>query len=107
MCFYNKKYYEFVKARKDACINVPIIPGRKPMTSKKQLMVLPRTFHVDIPTDLSNEILKCKTDADVEEVGSEWLMMQSKELTKLGVPILHYYTLGNHHVIVNTVKQIV
>ena len=107
MFFDNKKYFEFVKACKDAGIHVPIIPGLKPITSKKQLMVLPRTFHVDIPTDLSNEILKCKTDADVEEVGSEWLLMQSKELKKFGVPILHYYTLGKPHVIVNTVKQIV
>ena len=70
-------------------------------------MVLPRTFHVDIPTELSNEILKCKTDADVEVVGSEWLLMQSKELKKFGVPILHYYTLGKPQVIVNTVKEIV
>ena len=107
MFFDNKKYFEFVKSCKDAGIHVPIIPGLKPITSKKQLMVLPRTFHVDIPTDLSNEILKCKTDADVEEVGSEWLLMQSKELKKFGVPILHYYTLGKPHVIVNTVKQIV
>ena len=106
MFFDNKKYFEFVKACKDAGINVPIIPGLKPITSKKQLMVLPRTFHVDIPTDLSNEILKCKTDADVEIVGGEWLLMQSKELKKFGVPILHYYTLGKPHVIANAVKHI-
>jgi methylenetetrahydrofolate reductase (NADPH) len=107
MFFDNKKYFEFVKACKEAGINVPIIPGLKPITSKKQLMVLPRTFHVDIPTELSNEILKCKTDADVEIVGSEWLLMQSKELKKFGVPILHYYTLGKPQIIVNTVKHIV
>lgn len=107
MFFDNKKYFDFVKACKEADINVPIIPGLKPITSKKQLSVLPRTFHVDIPTELSNEILKCKTDAEVEIVGAEWLLMQSKELKKFGVPVLHYYTLGKPHVIVNTVKQIV
>ncbi|MEJ7821794.1 MAG: methylenetetrahydrofolate reductase [Chitinophagaceae bacterium] len=107
MFFDNKKYFAFVKACKDAGINVPIIPGLKPITTKKQLTVLPRTFYVDIPTELSNEILKCKTDADVEVVGSEWLLMQSKELKKFGVPVLHYYTLGKPHVIVNTVKQLV
>lgn len=106
MFFDNKKYFDFVKACKEADINVPIIPGLKPITSKKQLSVLPRTFHVDIPTELSNEILKCKTDAEVEIVGAEWLLMQSKELKKFGVPVLHYYTLGKPHVIVNTVKQI-
>ena len=107
MFFDNKKYFAFVKSCKDAGINVPIIPGLKPITTKKQLTVLPRTFYVDIPTELSNEILKCKTDADVEVVGSEWLLMQSKELKKFGVPVLHYYTLGKPHVIVNTVKQLV
>lgn len=107
MFFDNKKYFEFVKACKEAGINVPIIPGLKPITTKKQLTVLPRTFHVDIPTELSNEILKCKEDKDVELVGTEWLLMQSKELKAAGVPVLHYYTLGKPHVIVNTVKQLV
>jgi methylenetetrahydrofolate reductase (NADPH) len=107
MFFDNQKYFDFVKACKEAGIDVPIIPGLKPITSKKQLSVLPRTFYVDIPTDLSNEILKCKTDADVELVGTEWLLMQSKELKKFGVPVLHYYTLGKPHVIVNTVKELV
>ena len=107
MFFDNNKYFEFVKACKEAGIHVPIIPGLKPITTKKQLSVLPRTFHVDIPTDLSNEILKCKTDAEVEVVGTEWLLMQSQELKKYGVPVLHYYTLGKPHVIVNTVKRII
>ncbi|MEO6327628.1 MAG: methylenetetrahydrofolate reductase [Ginsengibacter sp.] len=106
MFFDNKKYFEFVNACKLAGINVPIIPGLKPITSKKQLTVLPRTFHVDIPKELSNEILKSKTDADVEQAGTEWLLQQSKELKEFGVPILHYYTLGKPHVILNVVKEI-
>lgn len=107
MFFDNKKYFDFVKACRDTGIEVPIIPGLKPITTKKQLMVLPRTFYVDIPTELSNEILKCKSDAEVEIVGTEWLVMQSRELKKFGVPVLHYYTLGKPHVIVNAVRQLV
>lgn len=107
MFFDNKKYFEFVTACKQAGIDVPIIPGLKPITNKKQLTVLPRTFHVDIPTELSNEVIKCKTDADVELVGTEWLLQQSKELIEFGIPILHYYTLGKPHIVVNVVKQIV
>lgn len=106
MFFDNKKYFEFVDACRGAGIEVPIIPGLKPITSKKQLSVIPRTFHVDIPTDLSNEILKCKADADVEKVGTEWLLEQSKELKKSGVPVLHYYTLGKPRVIYNAVKGV-
>jgi methylenetetrahydrofolate reductase (NADPH) len=107
MFFDNKKYFEFVDLCKQNGINVPIIPGLKPMTSKKQLSVLPRTFHVDIPTDLSNEIMKCKTDADVEKVGIEWLIQQSKELVEYGVPVLHYYTLGKSSSVASVVKELV
>ncbi|MEP6927769.1 MAG: methylenetetrahydrofolate reductase [Ginsengibacter sp.] len=107
MFFDNKKFFEFVKNCREAGIEIPIIPGLKPITSKKQLSVLPRTFYVDIPTGLSNEILKCKTDAEVEIVGTEWLLEQSKELKKSGVPVLHYYTLGKPHVIANVVKELV
>jgi methylenetetrahydrofolate reductase (NADPH) len=106
MFFDNKKYFDFVKNCRDAGIEIPIIPGLKPITSKKQLTVLPRTFHVDIPTELSNEIIKCKTDSEVEIVGTEWLVQQSKELKNEGVPVLHYYTLGKPDVVAKVVKKI-
>lgn len=104
MFFDNKKYFEFVESCRAVGINVPIIPGLKPMSTKKQLTVIPRTFHVDIPEQFSNEILKCKTDAEVEIVGTEWLLNQSKELKAAGVPVLHYYTLGKPHIIQNVMK---
>lgn len=107
MFFDNKKYFDFVEKARAAGIEVPIIPGLKPITNKKQLSVLPRTFYVDIPNDLSVEIMKCKTDVDVEEVGAEWLLQQSKELKDAGVPVLHYYTLGKPKVIWNVVKELV
>jgi methylenetetrahydrofolate reductase (NADPH) len=106
MFFDNDKYYAFVKACRDFGINVPIIPGLKPIYSRKQLTVLPKTFHIDIPDDLSNEILKCKTDEEVEQVGVEWLLQQSKDLKKSGVPVLHYYTLGKPHTVANVVKEL-
>ena len=105
MFFDNQKFFDFVKSCRDMGITVPIIPGLKPITTKKQLSVLPRIFHVDIPTDLSNEVLKCKTDVDVEAVGTQWLIQQSKELKEFGVPVLHYYTLGKPKIIWNVVKE--
>ncbi len=106
MFFDNAKYYAFVKACREIGINVPIIPGLKPIYSKKQLTVLPKTFHIDLPADLSNEILKCKTDEEVEKVGELWLLEQSRDLKKSGVPVLHYYTLGKPHVVVNVVREL-
>jgi methylenetetrahydrofolate reductase (NADPH) len=107
MFFDNQKYFEFVKRCREADINVPVIPGLKPITSKKQLSIIPRTFHVDIPTELSSAVLQAKTDTDVEKVGTEWLLQQSRELKKSGVPVLHYYTLGKAKVIYNVVKELV
>lgn len=106
MFFDNAKYHAFVKSCREHGITVPIIPGLKPIYSKKQLTVLPKTFHIDLPTELSNEVLRCKTDLDVEKVGKEWLLMQSRELKKAGVPVLHYYTLGRPQLIADVVKDI-
>jgi methylenetetrahydrofolate reductase (NADPH) len=106
MFFNNQKFLEYVKACRDMGITVPIIPGLKPITNKKQLTILPRIFHVDIPTELSNAINKCKTDAECEQVGTEWLIQQSKELKAAGVPVLHYYTLGKPKVIRDVVSAV-
>ena len=104
MFFDNQKYFDFVKALRQKGIDVPVIPGLKPITTKKQLSMLPKIFHVDLPTELSDAILLCKTDAEVEKVGTEWLIQQSRELKKAGVPVLHYYTLGKPKVIEAVVK---
>ena len=106
MFFNNQKFLDYVQACRDMGITVPIIPGLKPITNKKQLTILPRIFHVDIPTDLSNAINKCKTDAECEQVGTEWLIQQSKELKAAGVPVLHYYTLGKPKVIRDVVSAV-
>ncbi len=106
MFFDNAKFFAFEKACREAGITVPIIPGLKPIYTRKQLTVLPKTFSIELPAELSNEILKCKADEDVEKVGTEWLLQQSIELKKKGVPVLHYYTLGKPHVVANVVKNL-
>jgi len=107
MFFDNAKYYAFVNACREIGITVPIIPGLKPIYTKKQLTVLPKIFHIDLPTALSNEVMKCKNDEEVEKVGAAWLLDQSKDLQKSGVPVLHYYTLGRPGLICDVVKDLV
>lgn len=106
MFFDNNHYYSFVEKCKADGIEVPIIPGLKPITRKQQLTRLPSIFHIDLPSELTIEMMKCKTDAACEQVGTEWLIHQSKELLKAKVPVLHYYTLGSPQVIYNVVKAI-
>ena len=106
MFFDNKKYFEYVDACRSMGINVPIIPGLKPITNKKQLTILPNIFYVDIPTDLSTAMLAANTDEACEQVGTEWLIQQSKELKAAGVPVLHYYTLGKPKVVKDVCKNV-
>jgi methylenetetrahydrofolate reductase (NADPH) len=94
MFFDNDKYFSFVDKCREAGINVPIIPGLKPLSTKKQLMTLPKIFHIDIPDELSIEVEKCKTDEEVKSVGEEWCIQQCLSLKKEGAPAIHFYTMG-------------
>ena len=95
MFFDNKKYFAFVDACREVGINVPIIPGLKPIKTMRHISFLPKFFHIDYPEELSKELLNCKTNADVEKVGVDWGVQQSKELKEAGVPCIHYYTMSN------------
>ena len=94
MFFDNQKYFAFVAAAKKAGINVPIIPGIKPIAVKRHLQILPQVFKIDLPEHLISEIESCNTNKDVRKVGIEWSIQQSKELLAAGVPVLHYYSMG-------------
>ncbi len=94
MFFDNKDYFQFVERCRENGINVPIIPGLKPLASKKQLIALPKIFNIDLPEALTNEVEKCKTDKEVVEIGNQWAIAQCKDLMKADVPVLHFYTMG-------------
>lgn len=95
MFFDNSKYFRFVERVRAAGIDVPIIPGIKPFSKISQLNTLPKTFKVDIPQALVSEILKCKDDAEIQQVGIEWCIAQCRELMAHGVPSIHFYTMGS------------
>lgn len=95
MFFDNKKFFEFEKMCREMGITVPIIPGIKPITNRKQINTLPRLFHVDIPQPLAVELEKCERDEDARKVGIEWCIQQCRELVKANVPLLHFYTMSN------------
>lgn len=90
----NRKYFSFVERCRKAGINVPIIPGLKPLTKKRQLNVLPKTFNCEMPEELVKAVVDCKDDAAVKQVGIEWLTTQCKELKAAGVPNIHFYTMS-------------
>ena len=93
MFFDNQKYYDFVDRCREIGIDVPIIPGLKPITFMNQLTVLPKIFKSEIPEDFARELRKCKTDEAAAEVGVEWCTQQAKELIEHNVPSIHFYSL--------------
>ena len=95
MFFDNSKYFSFVERMREAGVRVPIIPGIKPIVRRSQLNTLPRLFHCDLPEELTAELLKCKDDEQVKQVGVEWCVCQCKELIKAGVESIHFYMTGN------------
>ncbi len=94
MFFDNGHYFDFVRRCREAGITVPIVPGLKPIVSKRQLTVLPKVFHVDLPSELVHAVMDCKDDAAVKEVGIEWCAMQMKELYGAGTESVHIYSLN-------------
>ncbi|PRX57836.1 methylenetetrahydrofolate reductase [NAD(P)H] [Flagellimonas meridianipacifica] len=106
MFFDNQKYFEFVDAAREAGIEVPIIPGIKPIAVKRHLHLLPQVFRVDIPEDLIDAVENCKTNKDVRQVGIEWCIQQSQELKEAGVPVLHYYSMGKSDNIKAIAKEV-
>lgn len=106
MFFDNKHYYNFVNNCREGGIEAPILPGLKPITNMRQLSVIPSIFNVDIPMELTKEMLAAKTDAACEQIGQEWLLHQCRDLLKNNVPVLHFYTLGKPHVVENVLKQL-
>ena len=92
----NQKFFDFVDKCRKAGITVPIIPGLKPFATKRQLNIIPQRFHVDIPLDLANEVVKADSKEAVREIGTEWMIAQSKELMESGFNLIHYYTMGNN-----------
>ncbi len=106
MFFNNQHYYNFVDKCKEHGIDVPIIPGLKPLTNQRQLTVVPSIFNTEVPVDLYNEMMKANSKDACEKVGEEWLYMQCKDLLKNNVPVLHFYTLGKPMVVYNVLKRL-
>lgn len=106
MFFDNQKYFEFVKACREIGILVPIIPGLKPIKTMDHITFLPKFFKIDYPEALSSELLKCKDSKEVEMIGIEWGIQQSKELKAAGVPCIHYYTMSNSSIVKAIAKEV-
>ena len=102
----NRKYFSFVERARREGITIPIIPGIKPFKKLSQLSMIPKTFKVDLPEELTHELLKCTNDDEARHVGIEWCVKQCRELIDHGVPSLHFYSIGAADSIREVARQI-
>ena len=94
MFFDNQQYFDFVNLCRKNDISIPIIPGLKPISTQKQLTLLPQRFNLSVPNSLVDAVIKCKNNKEVRKVGIEWSIQQTKELIDFGAPCIHFYTMG-------------
>lgn len=106
MFFDNESFFRFEERCRKAGITVPIIPGLKPMSSQRQIDMLPRSFHIDIPQELVNMMCRASSPDDAYQLGIEWAVRQSRELLKHGVPAIHYYTMAKPDNVCQIVKDV-
>lgn len=106
MFFDNQKYFDFVAKVREVGIDVPVIPGIKPITSMGQITTLPRSFFLDFPDDLTDALVSCTTNAQVKEVGIAWSIQQCKELMAANAPSLHFYTMSKADATYKVAKEI-
>jgi methylenetetrahydrofolate reductase (NADPH) len=105
MFFDNQHYFDFVSRCREAGITVPIVPGLKILSTKKQLKTIPHSFYVDIPEELTAEVEAAKPE-HVADIGVAWAIRQSEELLSAGVPSLHYYIMTSSKLITRVVKPL-
>jgi methylenetetrahydrofolate reductase (NADPH) len=106
MFFDNSRYYTFVEKCRAAGITVPIIPGLKPLSTRRHLELLPRTFSIDLPEGLAREVDQAGDDAEaIYEIGTQWCIAQAKDLLANGVPAIHFYTMGKSRNVVKILKE--
>lgn len=106
MFFDNNSYFSFVDRLRQAGITVPVIPGLKPISSQRQIDLLPRSFHIDIPQQLVSELSKAKSADTAYQIGIEWAIQQSRELLAHGAPAIHYYTMAKSDNVCKIVKAV-
>lgn len=106
MFFDNQVYYDFTDRCRKAGITVPIIPGLKPLSTARQVNLLPESFSLDIPLELTEAVAKAADNKEaIYRIGTEWCIEQCKDLLRHGVPAVHFYTMGKSANIVNILKE--
>lgn len=106
MFFDNADYFSYVGKCREAGIDVPIIPGIKPLSTARQVALLPESFSIDIPKELAGEMNSHAGDKQAcYQIGVEWAVAQCRGLLEGGVPAVHFYTMGRPDNVISILRE--
>ena len=106
MFYDNAVFFRFVDRCRNAGISVPIIPGLKPLSTARQIELIPESFSIDVPVELTEAVRKAGNDKEaVRRIGVEWCTAQCRELLYEGVPAVHFYTMGKSTNVVEVLRN--
>ena len=106
MFFDNTVFYSFVERCRTAGITVPILPGLKPLSTARQVELLPESFSIDIPLALTEAVRQAGDDKEaVYRIGTDWCIAQCRDLLAHGVPAVHFYTMGRSRNVAQVLKS--
>lgn len=103
MFFDNEPFYRFVESCRAVGIQVPIIPGLKMIRTPSQLKSIPKTFHVDLPEALVDEMQA--SPAQSKEIGSRWFERQVADLLDHGYFNQHVYVLNDAVLVESAIRK--
>ncbi|MDW7682349.1 MAG: methylenetetrahydrofolate reductase [bacterium] len=104
MFFDNSKYFRFVEICREACIEAPIIPGIKILHNAKQMCSIPKNFHVELPEELSDELLAEQKHAG--EIGFRWALQQCRQLLERSEKHIHFYVMNDANSVAKLIKAL-
>jgi methylenetetrahydrofolate reductase (NADPH) len=104
MFFETKHYLRFREDCVRTGISAPIVPGLKLIHLPTQLKRIPKTFNVDLPEDLTKEVLA--NPKHTLEIGQRHCLKQCQELLAAGAPVLHFYVMNDAKHVVQVIKQL-
>lgn len=94
MCFDAEIYINFVERLKKEGINIPVIPGIRPLTISKQIESIPSMFGVSVPDALKKAMADASTKEAEFEAGTEFVAGLCRKLIEKGAPGIHLFTMG-------------
>jgi methylenetetrahydrofolate reductase (NADPH) len=93
--FDNRDFYDFRDRCELAGINVPILAGIMPVSTKSGMIrMADLALGARFPAPLQKAVNRCSDDASITRVGIQWATEQCRDLLDKKVRGIHFYTLN-------------